>query len=403
MWVDWGPVRSNRSFRLLIGGQFASLIGSNITMVAIPYQVYLATHASWWVGVASIVQLPALIAGSLMGGALGDRFDKRPLLVAASALSALTSTFLALGAIRHGALGWLLLLAAGSAFSGGLGGPIRTAAIPQMLSSDDLVPAYSLNQIVVNLAAILGPSLAGVVLAAWGLDWCYGLDALSFVIIMGAGGLMGPLPPTRPEVPLGLFRAIGEGLVYVRHHRVAQFVYLADLNAMVFGSPRGLFPAVALSVYHGGPRLLGLLYAAPSVGAVVLAFTSGWVTHIRRRGRAVAVAVGVWGLSVSAFGLVHVVWVALVCLALAGAMDVISTVLRNTILQLAITDDVRSRVSSIQLAVVTGGPRVGDLESGVVASAVSTEFSIVWGGLACLAGIALLARRRRDFWTSRDL
>ncbi len=401
--MDWGPVRSNRSFRLLISGQLISLIGSNVTMVAIPYQVFLMTHASWWVGVASIVQLPALIAGSLMGGALGDRYDKRPLLVATSATSGFASLLLAVGALHHVALGWLLALAASSAFAGGLGGPLRTAAIPQMLRNDELVPAYSLNQIVVNLGAILGPSLAGLVLASWGLAWCYGLDALTFAVILVASVLISPLPPTRSGSPVSLLRAIGDGVTYVRHHRVAQFVYLADLNAMVFGSPRGLFPAIALTVYHGGPRLLGLLYAAPSVGAVVLAFTSGWVTHVRRRGRAVAVAIGVWGLAISAFGLSRSVWIALPCLALAGAMDVVSTVLRNTILQLAITDEVRSRVSSIQLAVVTGGPRLGDLESGVVASATSTEFSVVSGGVACVIGIALLMRRRREAWTSRDL
>ncbi len=403
MWVDWGPVRANRNFRLLISGQMVSLIGSNITMVAIPYQVYVLTHASWWVGLTSVVQLPALILGSLMGGALGDRFDKRPFLVLASGFSGLASALLALGAVRHEALGWLLVLAAVSAFTGGLAGPVRTAAIPQMLRSDELVPAYSLNQIVVNLGAILGPTLAGVVLAAWGLAWCYGLDAITFGVIMVAAAWLEPLPPTRSDSPVGLFRAIGDGVAYVRRHRVAQFVYLADLNAMVFGSPRGLFPAVALSEYHGGPRLLGLLYAAPSAGAVLLAFTSGWVTHVRRRGRAVALAIAVWGLAISAFGLVHWIWLALACLALAGAMDVVSTVLRNTILQLAITDDVRSRVSSIQLAVVTGGPRLGDLESGVVASATSTETSIVSGGLACLVGIGLLMRRRRNVWNATDL
>ena len=180
-----------------------------------------------------------------------------------------------------------------------------------------------------------------------------------------------------------------------------QSVYLADLNAMVFGLPRALFPAMALSVYHGGPRTLGLLYAAPGAGAVVMALLTGWVEHVRRRGRLIVGAIVLWGIAMTCFGLVHVLWFGLLALSVAGATDVISTVLRNTMLQLAISDEFRSRISSIQMAVVTGGPRLGDAESGVVASFSSTEFSIVSGGIACVLGVILLAWRRPTFWRAQ--
>jgi MFS family permease len=209
---------------------------------------------------------------------------------------------------------------------------------------------------------------------------------------------LSPMPSTFEHVGTAMFRAIGDGFRYVRAHAIVQAVYLVDLNAMVFGLPRALFPAVALTLYHGGPQTLGLLYAAPGAGALLMAVVTGWIAHVRRQGRLVALVVIAWGASMALFGLVHIVYVGLICLGIAGAMDVISTVLRNTILQNAITDEFRSRISSIQMAVVTGGPRLGDVESGVVANFTSTEFSIVSGGIACIVGVLVLMRWRPTFW-----
>jgi predicted MFS family arabinose efflux permease len=172
---------------------------------------------------------------------------------------------------------------------------------------------------------------------------------------------------------------------------------------MVFGLPRALFPAVTKHIYHGGPEMLGLLYAAPGAGALLMAIFTGWMDQVRRRGRLVILVVLTWGVVMALFGLVHAVWVGLICLAIAGAMDVISTVLRNTILQTSISDEYRSRLSAIQMAVVTGGPRLGDLESGVVANFTSTEFSIVSGGVMCVVGVLALIRWRPTFWRERSI
>ena len=209
---------------------------------------------------------------------------------------------------------------------------------------------------------------------------------------------MSSLPASTEHAGVAVLDAIRNGFTYVRRHVVAPVVYLADLNAMVFALPRALFPAVALTIYHAGPRTLGLLYAAPGAGALVMALVTGWIARVRRRGRLVVLCVALWGAAMAVFGLVHVVWVGLAYLVFAGAMDGISTVLRNTILQMAITDEFRSRVSSIQMAVVTGGPRLGDLESGAVASLTSTSFSIASGGIACIVGVFALARWRPAFW-----
>jgi predicted MFS family arabinose efflux permease len=171
---------------------------------------------------------------------------------------------------------------------------------------------------------------------------------------------------------------------------VLQGVYVIDINAMVFGMPRALFPAMAGSVFGGGTVVLGLLYAAPGAGALAGAVTTGWVAHVRRQGWAVIVAVCVWGAAITVFGLVDTLWVALVLLAVAGWADVISAVLRNTILQSTTPDRLRSRMSSIQMAVVQGGPRLGDLESGAVATLTTLEFAVVSGGLACIAGAVVI-------------
>lgn len=397
--VDWSPFRDNRNFRLLVAGQLFSMLGSNVTMVAVPYQVYHETHSSLWVGIASLVQLPLLIAGSLWGGAYGDRFDRRALLINSSVVAAAGSGALALNAAQGNHHLWaVLVLAALAAATSGFSGPIRSSAMPTMLREDQLVSAYSLYQIVINISVVAGPALAGVLLASVSLSSCYFVDTATFLVMAVATVFMTPLVSPRSEAAKDLFSAIVAGFRYVRRHAVAQAVYLADLDANVFGLPRALFPAMAFTVYHGGTRTLGLLYAAPGAGALLLAVFAGWINHVARRGRTVLLVIAVWGLAMAAFGIVHLLWFGLAVLALAGAMDMVSAVLRSTILQLAITDEFRSRISSIQMAVVTGGPRLGDTESGVVASFTSTEFSIVSGGIACVVGVALLAWRRRSFW-----
>jgi MFS family permease len=397
--VDSRPFKESRNFRLLYLGQLVSILGSNLTFVAVPYQVYQETHSSLWVGLASFFQLPFLIAGSLWGGAMGDRIDKKKLLVLGSLIAALMSAGLALNAqLHHNVLVALLALAAVSAGVAGFTAPIRMAAIPKLVAPDQLIAAYSLNQILMNVGTVLGAALAGVLLAAVGLSSCYLIDAVTFVVLAGFTSLMSSMPPTGEHVGVAILRAIGDGFRYVRSNMVAQAVYIADLNAMVFGLPRALYPAMALTVYHGGPRTLGLLFAASGVGAVLMAIFTGWVDRVRRQGRLIAIVIMAWGGAMALFGTVHVLWFGLGCLAFAGATDVISTILRNTVLQNAISDEFRGRISSVQMAVVTGGPRLGDLESGVVANFTSVEFSIVSGGIACIVGVLALLRWRPGFW-----
>lgn len=402
--VDVTPLRTSKDFRLLFVGQLVSLLGSNLTLVAVAYQVYLVTNSSLWVGVVSFIQLPVLIVGALWGGALGDRFDRRSLLIIATLLLALISVALGANALlAHPNFVALVTLPALAAGLAGLSGPLRTAVIPTLVKPEELVAAYSLNQIIMNGATVVGPGLAGLIIAAAGVSWCFLIDGVTFFALVVATFFMAAMKPVGARSGEKALRAIAAGFRYVRHHAVVQAVYLVDLNAMVFGLPRALFPAVTKHIYHGGPEVLGLLYAAPGAGALLMAIFTGWMDQVRRRGRLVILVVLTWGVVMALFGLVHAVAVGLVCLAVAGAMDVISTVLRSTILQTSISDDYRSRLSAIQMAVVTGGPRLGDLESGVVANFTSTEFSIVSGGVMCVVGVLALVRWRPTFWRERSI
>jgi MFS family permease len=330
---------------------------------------------------------------------MGDRFDKKTLLVVGSFISATLSAGLALNVLLlDGNIPLLLSLAAVSAGAGGFTGPIRSAAIPKMVGGDQLIAAYSLNQIVANVGPFIGAALAGELIAVVGMSSCYAIDAITFVVLAIFTCFMSAMKPSGEHTGVAMMRAIFDGFRYVRTNALAQAVYLVDLNAMVFGLPRALFPAMALTMYHGGPRTFGLLSAAPGGGALVMAVLTGWIDRIRHQGRLIALVVIGWGAAMTLLGIVHILWFGLLCLAVAGATDVISTILRNTVLQNAITDEFRSRISSVQMAVVTGGPRLGDAEAGIVASLTSTEFSIVSGGIACIVGVIILLRWRPNFW-----
>ena len=377
------------------------MLGNQLTTVAIPFQVFSMTHSSLQVGLVSLAQLVPLVVGSLIGGTLGDVMDRRRLMIISSALSALAAAGLMANALLpHPSLVAIYLISALAAGLLGLASPARTAAIPRMVRPELLVAAYSFNQIVIQVATIVGPAIAGILIATVGLPWTFGLDAASFGGLLVTSLLLRPLPPQHAGQTAGL-RSILAGMSYLRGRQALQGIYLIDLNAMIFGMPRALFPALAAGLFHVGPQGLGLLYAAPGIGALVGASTTGWAERVERRGRAVVVAVIIWGAAVAVMGAVPWLWVALVLLAIAGWADVISAVLRNTILQTSIPDAMRSRLSSFQMAVVQGGPRLGDAEAGAVAAVSSTELSVISGGVACVLGAIAIARLLPGFWEER--
>lgn len=394
--VDTSPLRGSRDFRLLFSGQLVSMLGNQITIVAVAYQVFRLTGSTFQVGAISLVSLPFLVGGSLAGGTVGDVVDKRKLLAwSALGLAVLTGLIAANAALAHPSLVALYALTALAAGLSGFSNPSRNAAVPRFVKGDQLIAAYSLNQTTIQLATVVGPVLGGALVAV-SFPFAYGTDAVSFLAIFVATLAMSPLPPLVDARRPGL-AAIREGFAYLKGRQVLQGVYLLDLNAMILGMPSALFPAFATERFHAGSFVVGLLFAAPGVGGLLGAFTTGWVDRVRRRGRAVVIAVAIWGIAIAGFGLSSVLWVALALLAVAGWADVISAVLRNTILQQSIGEEFRSRLSSIQMAVVTGGPRLGNFEAGAVAAVTSPAFSAVSGGLGCAIGAILLAWRLPRF------
>jgi predicted MFS family arabinose efflux permease len=386
------PLRHSRDFRLLFSGQLVSTLGTQLTAVAVPYQVFRITHSSLDVGLVSLSQLVPLLAFSLVGGVAADVHDRRRVLMGTELLMAVTSVGLAVnGGLRHPALWPLFVLTAAQGGLAGFDRPAFNAAIARLVPTSDLAAAYALWQVQFQIGIVVGPSVAGLILAGGGVSTVYWLDVASFVVSFISVTLQRGQPPLDVADRPSAWRSVGEGFSYLRGRQVIQGVYLLDIDAMVFGMPRALFPALGLDFFHGGAQAVGFLYAAPGAGALIGALTTGWVKSVRRQGRAVIVAVVVWGAAITAFGLVDVLWVGLLFLAVAGWADVVSAVFRNTILQTAIPDSLRGRLSAIQIAVVQGGPRLGDLEAGSVADALGNTFSVVSGGVACVIGAILLA------------
>ncbi len=367
--------------------------GHQFTIVATFIQVERLTDSTLAVGAIGLVGLAALAAGTLVGGQVLDLIDRRRLLIAAQ-----FSYMVAAGILLAGALAGnppLASIYAGVALlsaTSAIDGPARNAMTPRLVGRDLVASAAALNQIVWQVTALFGPALAGIVIARSGLAWAYGVDLVTYAAMLAAALAIRPVPPERaPDAKTG-WAAVREGFGYLRGRRVLSSTFVVDIIAMVFGMPRALFPFLAAERFHAGATVTGLLFSAPAVGALVGAVTSGWVRRVRYQGRAVLWSVGLWGLGITAFGLVgdHL-WLALFFLAFAGGADVISAVFRNTILQLSVPDALRGRLSGIHILVVTGGPRLGDLEAGVVASVFSLSASVVSGGLLCIAGTALLA------------
>jgi predicted MFS family arabinose efflux permease len=394
--LDVSPLRRSRDFRALISGLGVSTLGSQLTAVAVPFQVYAITHSSLYVGLVSLAQLFPLIFGSLFGGSVVDSVDRRRLLIIVELLGALSSAGLAVNADFGPALWPLFVFPAVTAALSGVDSSARNAMVPSMIGLSSVPAANAMFQALFQTGSIAGPAAAGLLLAGAGLHIVYWVDVCSYLIAVSAAFLISPQPPragqgaTAPPRPG--WRSTVEGLRFVRRTQTVQGAYLIDLNAMVFGLPRALFPALAATVFGGGATTVGLLYAAPGAGALLGALSSGWVGRIRRQGLAVIVAVVVWGLAITGFGLVRFLPAALVLLAVAGWADVVSAVFRNTIVQFAGPESLRGRLMGVQMAVVAGGPRLGDMEAGAVATAFGDTFAVVSGGLACIGGALVVAR-----------
>jgi len=395
--ADTRPLQESPAYRRLWIGQSLSIIGSRMTSVAAPVQVYALTHSSLAVGMIGLTIAVPLIGLGLLGGSIADAFDRRRLVLVTTTLLAVVSLLFALQALLDLRQLWLLyvLIAVQSCLSA-IDQPARRTFIPRLLPPDRIPAATALSFLSFHVSNTVGPLLAGTIIAAVGLQTAYVVDAVSFFFSFYGVMRLPAMPPQGGGASPGL-RAVAEGLRFVRHQPIIATTLLVDLNATIFGMPFALFPALAATRFGGGAQTVGLLYAAPAIGGVIASACSGPLSHIHRQGRAVLIAVAVWGAAIAGFGATKLLWLGVILLAIAGAADVINGVFRTTIIQVNTPDALQGRVNSVGFVVGAGGPHLGDVEAGVVASIISPVFSAVSGGLASVAGVVLLGLIRPAF------
>jgi len=390
---DLTPLRESRSFRLLWLGQLISLSGSQLRLVALPYQIFLLTGSSFAVGLIGVFQAVPLLVLSLFGGVIADAVDRRRLLLITQVGLAMVSLALAIATQAGAASVPLLyvLTAIGACFSA-LDNPTRASLAPTLVERRLIRAAMALNQTIFQFALVFGSVLAGVVIGRFGLSGAYWLDVVSFVAAFIAVWMIRTPPRVRAERQ-PVLKALVEGVRYLGATRILLATMSLDFLATFFGSPRALFPYYAERVFHVGPEGLGLLYASMGAGALVAAVASGWTARVKRQGLTVLVAVAVWGLSIAVFGVLDERWflLALLLLAIANGADTVSSIFRGTILQLIVPEALRGRLNAINIMFVLGGPQLGQFESGAVAAVWSPAASVVSGGVACVASVFAVA------------
>ncbi|GGF38743.1 MFS transporter [Marmoricola endophyticus] len=398
--VDTRPLRIPEYKRLLIG-QGTSFIGSMLTQVAVPVEVYAITRSSLYVGFVGLAGLVPIVAFGLYGGAIADVVDRRRLYFGASVITwVVTLALLAQTLVGIDGV-WLILgLVAVQSAAFATSSSARGAIIPRIVPVDLVPAANTLNFTVGNVGQVAGPLIAGLVIAlpgpVSGFAYAYAIDAVLFTAALWSALRLPPIPPDRdgPAKRPGM-REVLEGLVFIAKNPVLVMSFVVDIVAMVLAMPRALFPAVADDRFGGQ---VGPLYAAIAIGSVIAGLSSGWIGKVRRQGRALVVAIVGWGVAVALSGLAHSLWLAVVLLAVAGAADLVSAVYRQTILQTYAPDELRGRMQGVFTAVVAGGPRLGDVRAGATAAATTATVSWVGGGIACAVVVLVVGLAVRSFW-----
>jgi MFS family permease len=398
--IDLRPLR-RRHFRNLWLGQGISSIGTEIAMVAVPYQAYTLTHSTAVVGLLGLASLAPLLVVPLVGGALADAVDRRTVLLRTeTGMSLVAALFLVNSLLAHPRVWALFVLQALSVGIYSLGRPAMATLTPRLVPDGELEAAMAVESVYGSLAAVGGPAVGGLLIAAAGVPWTYGVDLATYVASFVALALLprfAPLEATdRPSL-----KSIVEGLRFLIGRQALLGIFAVDTSAMVFGMPSALFPAIALHRLGGNAATVGYLYAAPYAGALLGSLVSGWTSQVRRQGIAVTIAACIWGAAIATFGFATSLGPALVLLAVAGGADFFSAVLRSTMLVRVTPPHLLGRLSGIEFAQVASAPNLGDVEAGVLASLTSIRFSVVSGGLFCIIGcvavtLALPGYRRYD-------
>ncbi len=389
----------HRNYTLLWSGQILSVTGSMMQSAAILWHVSLLAppdRKGLALGMVGLVRVVPIILLSMVGGVVADARDRRRTMLVTQSFMAAIALVLAWLTFRgQASLGVVYLLAAMASAAAAFDAPARQALLPNLVPREHLPNAISLNTILFQVASVLGPSLGGIVIAASGVGWAYAFNAISFLAVIAALAVMRGIPD-RVEGASGElnWRAAREGLRFVFKTPVIRGSMLLDFFATFFSSATALLPIFAQDILKVGPRAYGWLYASSSIGALIAgAGMIRWIEKIERRGRVLFAAVFAYGGATVLFGFSHTFWLTFLCLALSGATDTVSMVIRNVIRHLQTPDALRGRMTSVNMIFFMGGPQLGELEAGLVAQAFGAPASVVSGGLLCLAATGLVAAR----------
>jgi hypothetical protein len=388
--LDVRPLRESAAFRRLWAGSMVSGLGGSMTDFAVMLQVFRLTHSAFAVGALGLARMIPTLTITMFGGALADTMDRRRLVLATSCCATVLSAVLAAQAIAGLRLLWLLyLLVAAQAAVSSVGAPARRTFTRRLLPAPLLPAGMALSQLTLPVTLLLGPTLAGLIAAAGGLQACYLVDVASFAASLYGVGRLPAMPPQGATADRGI-RAVAAGIRFIARSKPLAGAFLADLNATVLGLPVALFPSINAERFGGSPQTLGLLTGAIGAGGLLGLLFSGPVGRVTRPGRGMIAAVALWGLALTGFGAARILWVALACLAIAGAADTFTVVFRGVIVQTAVPEELRGRITAADYVVGYGGGQVGSLESGTVGSLLSPTVSAISGGLGTIAGAVII-------------
>ena len=404
MLLDIGPLRHNTAFRRLFASQFISGLGTMVSYVAVPWQLYEMTHSNAKVGLLGLVQLAPVVVCALLGGVVADRVDRKRLLMGSEALMALCLAGLIANALSSTpsvlALYFLVAVLQGAS---GFHRPALEALTQKLARPDEFAAVAALSSMRGTVGMVAGPALAGLLLAGWGALGAYLFDFATFIAALfflaripreRIGGV--DAPGERPH----LLADLAEGVRFARARPELMGTYIVDIVAMAFAFPVALFPAMAAA--DGRTESVGWLLSAMAVGALVIGLFSGWTGRVRRHGRAVVIAAAVWALGIVALGFAPSLVVGLACLAVAGAADMVSGVFRSTIWNETIPNTLRGRLAGIEMISYLSGPLIGSTRAGFMADAWGVSAAIWIGGLACLAGVIATGFALPRFWAYRS-
>lgn len=401
--VDTRPVRTQPDFRRLWIGTTTIGFSRQIAVVAVLYQVWELTHSAAWVGAIGITTAVPTVVLGLVGGTLADAVDRRRLVILAGAGSAAAAVLLAVQAgLEVGSLALVLVLVAAQTGGSALGSSARRTFVTRLLPRDQVAAGVALNHVSFQAAMLVGPAVAGLVIARWGATSAYALDAVATIVSLYGVARLPRMRPAQTTASRGL-RSTWDGLRFVARRPVLSGALATDVAATVLAMPIALFPVLNEERFGGDPQTLGLFLSAIAVGGIAAGLTSGALTRAGRPGLVSLIAAGVWGAALAGFGLVDTLLAALAFLAVAGAADTVSVIARGTLVQLATPDAYLGRVTSLEHVVGIGGPGIGNARAGVVAALTSASTAAFTGGVACVVVVAALAANgalRR--WTPRD-